>query len=188
MMLYIVIQLLCFCTLLVIAIINLNNFSDTGFCLSSVWPNRYSYSLSLDTSTKVKVKVILWLTVSWPVRLGVRHPSRTHNQFFLLLEMFFRQLQVCYFVASSLMRGWVCNLLNMKHINQTQQKPSVGVKTNIKKFHTQGLAAMAMHNLTPRVCNIRVVKKLNSVVCIRKRTIPTESPPLVGEVSANFCG
>jgi hypothetical protein len=23
---------------------------------------------------------------------------------------------------------------------------------------------------------------------VRERTIPTESPPLVGEVSANFCG
>jgi hypothetical protein len=28
----------------------------------------------------------------------------------------------------------------------------------------------------------------NSVAVARKRTIPTERPPLVGEVSANFCG
>jgi hypothetical protein len=28
--------------------------------------------------------------------------------------------------------------------------------------------------------------KLNSVALVRKRTIPTEQPPLVGEVSANF--
>jgi hypothetical protein len=34
---------------------------------------------------------------------------------------------------------------------------------------------------------IRVVtKKLNSVVIVRKRTIPTERPQPVGEVSANF--
>jgi hypothetical protein len=25
-------------------------------------------------------------------------------------------------------------------------------------------------------------------ILVRKRTIPTERPPLVGEVSANFCG
>jgi hypothetical protein len=31
-------------------------------------------------------------------------------------------------------------------------------------------------------------KKLHSVAVVRKRTIPTERPPLVGEVSANFCG
>jgi len=31
-------------------------------------------------------------------------------------------------------------------------------------------------------------KKLNSVALVRERTIPTERPPQVGEVSANFCG
>jgi hypothetical protein len=30
-------------------------------------------------------------------------------------------------------------------------------------------------------------EKKNSVAVVRKRTIPTERPPLVGEVSANFC-
>jgi hypothetical protein len=28
----------------------------------------------------------------------------------------------------------------------------------------------------------------NSVALVRDQTIPTERPPLVGEVSANFCG
>jgi hypothetical protein len=30
-------------------------------------------------------------------------------------------------------------------------------------------------------------KKLNSVALVRKRTIPTERPPLVGEFSASLC-
>jgi hypothetical protein len=30
--------------------------------------------------------------------------------------------------------------------------------------------------------------KLNSVAVVRKRTIPTKRPPLVGKVSANLCG
>jgi hypothetical protein len=30
--------------------------------------------------------------------------------------------------------------------------------------------------------------KTNTVVLVRKRTIPTERPPLVGEVSVNFSG
>jgi hypothetical protein len=38
-------------------------------------------------------------------------PIGTRNQFFFLLEIFFKQLWVCYFVAPSLMRGRVCNLL-----------------------------------------------------------------------------
>jgi hypothetical protein len=32
------------------------------------------------------------------------------------------------------------------------------------------------------------IKKKNSVALVRKRTTPAERPPLVGEVSANFCG
>jgi hypothetical protein len=31
-------------------------------------------------------------------------------------------------------------------------------------------------------------KENNSVALVRYRTMPTERPPLVGEVSANFCG
>ena len=31
-------------------------------------------------------------------------------------------------------------------------------------------------------------KTKNSVALVRERTIPTERPPPVGEVSANFCG
>ena len=31
-----------------------------------------------------------------------------------------------------------------------------------------------------------LAKKLNSVALVRERTIPTERPPPVGEVSANF--
>jgi hypothetical protein len=35
---------------------------------------------------------------------------------------------------------------------------------------------------------VHKTKKLNSVALVRKRTIPTERPPLFGEVSANLCG
>jgi hypothetical protein len=59
----------------------------------------------------VEVEVKLRPTVSRPARLGVRHPSGTRDQFFFLLEIFFIQLRVCYFVAPSLTRGRVCNLL-----------------------------------------------------------------------------
>jgi hypothetical protein len=58
-----------------------------------------------------KVEVNLQSTVSRPVCLGVRRPSGTCDQFFFLLEISFKQLRVCYFVAPSLMRGRVCNSL-----------------------------------------------------------------------------
>jgi hypothetical protein len=34
----------------------------------------------------------------------------------------------------------------------------------------------------------RATANLNSVALVHKRTIPTERPPLVGEVNANICG
>ena len=37
-------------------------------------------------------------------------------------------------------------------------------------------------------CRTTYIYKLNSVALVRERTIPTERPPPVGEVSANFCG
>jgi hypothetical protein len=43
---------------------------------------------------EVEVEVNLRPTVSRPVRLGVRHPSGTGDQFFFLLDIFVRHLQV----------------------------------------------------------------------------------------------
>jgi hypothetical protein len=56
------------------------------------------------------VEVKLRPTVSRPVRLSVRHPSGTHDQFFFLLDIFFRQLGVS-FAELPLTRRRVCNLL-----------------------------------------------------------------------------
>jgi hypothetical protein len=59
----------------------------------------------------VEVEVNLRPTGSRPVCLGVRRPSGTRDQFFFLLEVSFGQLHAYYFVAPSLTRGRVCNLL-----------------------------------------------------------------------------
>jgi hypothetical protein len=68
----------------------------------------------LDSSNidiEVKVEVNLRPTVSRSASLGVRHPSKIRDQFFFLLEISLRQLRGCYFVAPSLTRRRVCNLL-----------------------------------------------------------------------------
>jgi hypothetical protein len=64
--------------------------------------SEYDYA----TTLLYEVEVNLRPTVS----LGVRRPSGTFDQFFYLLEIPFRHLRVCYFVAPSLTRGRVCNL------------------------------------------------------------------------------
>jgi hypothetical protein len=61
--------------------------------------------------TVYEVEVNLRPTVSRPVCSGDRRPSGTRGQFLFLLEISFRQLRLCYFVAPFLTRGRVFNLL-----------------------------------------------------------------------------
>jgi hypothetical protein len=67
---------------------------------------------------------VLRLTVSRPVLLGDRRPSGTRAQFLFLLEIFFRQLRVCYFVAHSLTRRRLCNLLLLLGLASTVPRDS----------------------------------------------------------------
>jgi hypothetical protein len=69
------------------------------------------FTYLLEAKHFYEVEVTLRPTVSRPVCPGVRRPSGTRDQFFFLLEISFRHLRVCYFVAPSLTRGRVCNLL-----------------------------------------------------------------------------
>jgi hypothetical protein len=64
-----------------------------------------------EDEDEVEGEVNLRPTVNRPVCLGVRHPSGTRDQFVFLLQISFRQLRVCNFVAPSLARGLVFNVL-----------------------------------------------------------------------------
>jgi hypothetical protein len=75
--------------------------------------------------------------------------------------------------------------------------PSSGLSTwsdrNLPPFLHANVNPIAnLHRVHPVACPIRIVRlavaATNSVVLVRKRTIPTERLPLVGEVSANFGG
>jgi hypothetical protein len=63
------------------------------------------------TQGQVRVRVTLRLTVSQSVCLGVEPNLGQLTRVSFLLEISYRQLQVCNFVAPSLTRGRVCKLL-----------------------------------------------------------------------------
>jgi hypothetical protein len=97
--------------------------------ISTIWRGRKV--LYIIFLLVVEVEVNLRPTVSRPVCLGVRHTSGTRDQFFFLLEISFRQLRVCYFVAPSLTRGWVCNLMLLASPAQSHWSLTpAGLKTN----------------------------------------------------------
>jgi hypothetical protein len=81
--------------------------------MSKMWRVACDYNVTVNMWSEVKwseVKLIYdrqSVGQSW----CQAPPSGTSDQFFFLLEIFFRQLRVCYFVAPSLTRGRVCNLL-----------------------------------------------------------------------------
>jgi hypothetical protein len=64
-----------------------------------------------NSGHQVRVRVTLRLTVSQSVCLGVEPNLVQLTRVCFLLEISFRQLQVCNFVAPSLTRGLVCKLL-----------------------------------------------------------------------------
>jgi hypothetical protein len=73
-----------------------------GPASTSNWPGN---------SGQVRVRVTLRLTVSQSVCLGIEPNLGQLTRVYFLLEISFRQLQVCNFVAPSLTRGGVCKLL-----------------------------------------------------------------------------
>jgi hypothetical protein len=78
-------------------------FSSPSF-LTGV--SRDSLNSISQVKVKFKIKVMLQLTVSRPVCLEIKHPSRAYDQTFIT----FRQFQVCWRGALSLRRGRVCPL------------------------------------------------------------------------------
>jgi hypothetical protein len=78
-----------------------------------------------------------------------------------------------------------------QRLNRPQGHIAAGRITSIEKSNdlignrTRDLPACS---ILPQPTMLPHKLKLNSVAVVRKRTIPTERPPLVGEVSAKLCG
>jgi hypothetical protein len=79
--------------------------------------------------------------------------------------------------------SWECNEISTNTFPWSES-------TRYTRVHTSTLCSPFCRIICISMCFyiITVNDKLNSVVWVRERTIPTERPPLVGEVSASFCG
>jgi hypothetical protein len=56
------------------------------------------------------------------------------------------------------------------------------------EFHPRERVTWIVASLLHIYYSIFLTLMTDSVAVVRERTIPTERPPLAGEVSANFCG
>jgi hypothetical protein len=101
----------CYCWRLMLCLCGAPSLTRGRVCRLSVRVCIFKSFVSTYRSIYIEVKVKLRPTVSRSVSLGVRPPSGIRDKFFFFLEIFFRHLRICNFVASSLTRGRVCHLL-----------------------------------------------------------------------------
>jgi hypothetical protein len=62
------------------------------------------------------------------------------------------------------------------------------IHTTKPSAHKQDELLTIQYHINRQQYELLKTKQTNSVVSVRKRTIPTEQPPLVGEVSAHISG
>jgi len=72
----------------------------------------------------------------------------------------------------------------LSHENSTEEKDRISSETSVTIY----ISIQVMTYPREMTVFLGTKLKLNSVALFRERTIPTERPPPVGEVSANFCG
>jgi hypothetical protein len=139
-----------------------------------------------------------------PFRLKVpKHGNRVENVSKTWVQM--NDIKTCWskcrnikimihWTTYGIFEGFVFRLQNVLQI------PSEGTKNGfykiaevifVNKCFCQWSISTQCSNLTKHICLMltsqdRKTKRKNSVPSFRKRTMPTERPPLVSEVSANF--
>jgi hypothetical protein len=74
--------------------------------LNSILCLRPHWLANIPQLTKLNLSLMLWPTVSWPVCLGIKHPSGVYDQIFITVK----QLRVCWCGTLSLTRERICHL------------------------------------------------------------------------------
>jgi hypothetical protein len=102
-------------------------------------------------------------------------------------------MHILHYVVSCGEQRRIAHTAKVQRYNIFQHRPTgCSVSPSAKQLLRQRRWAVppecGVHSADYRNCAIVPQKKLCSVALVRERTIPTERPPLVGEVSANFSG
>jgi len=89
-------------------------------------------------------------------------------------------------------------VIQRKHRNYVAASKQIGLEVNVNNNYRvisrdknagRSRNMKIDNNFFERVEEFKYFgRTLNSVALVRTRTIPTERPPPIGEVSANFCG
>jgi hypothetical protein len=79
-----------------------------------------------------------------------------------------------------------CTLLQIEREKADLSVQVIQLVERLEEAEGGAESQVSVTHLTSR--QLKKEKNLNSVASVRKRTIPTERPPLVGEVSVNLCG
>jgi hypothetical protein len=82
---------------------------------------------------------------------------------------------------------WIPSALSNSYLQHTKCRIRHFRVANIKHVQGHWNGWMAKWKNVPKLRG-SIKTKLNSMVWVREQTIPTERPPLFGEVIVNFCG
>jgi hypothetical protein len=122
------------------------------------------------------LKMIIFC-VSWYLSIG-------SNDLYVLL---WSRLKLYFLLFDALLR--TKQIITMiKKLPWNEQEHKLAVLTYISNKRRIKMWLPNDNGSRTALKSIRETINLNSMLWVRERTIPTERPPLVGEVIANFCG
>jgi hypothetical protein len=154
---------------------------------------KFVYELSTEICFNMKVGFALF-SFSWrkSANISLSRIKRSPNESLISLLELYLTNEISQPVSTPLTPTWRLWESATSPRYCTQTKGSAVPRAMNMRWHRMR-ARMASG-----VCGVRCAtdsrrrnaktKKLNSMVWVRERTIPTERPPLVGEVIANLCG
>jgi hypothetical protein len=153
----------------------------------SIWTKTKQNSVALVRKQNILTTVCLPLVSEVSANFWEQREPRGQRDRSLQPYSRFSRLELLFFIPSS-------SLVVLTRLSGLGSRPSTPLKNMVAPGIKSRILDPKPGALTTRpqrqsiYFHTKKKTKLSSMVWVRKRTIPTERPPLVGEVIANFCG